>query len=80
MQSWRFKTLVWGATDIAITGFGAFEVAQIANPTITTIDVGADKIGQQAGAIITSLADSRGKERPAAFVDLPPRLILGGSS
>ncbi len=66
--------------DIAVTGFGSFEIAQIANPTITTVDVAADQIGQKAGAIIASLAGGNGQSMPPAFVNLTPRLIPGGSS
>ncbi|MCY4180423.1 MAG: substrate-binding domain-containing protein, partial [Litoreibacter sp.] len=33
--------------DVAITGFGQFEVAKVANPRITTVNVNAEEIGQQ---------------------------------
>jgi len=36
--------------DIAVSGFGNFEISQISRPTITTVEVGAAEIGKMIGA------------------------------
>lgn len=44
--------------DVAIAGFGAFDVAEASEPRITTIDVGAEEIGRLAAAtVLRALAD-----------------------
>ena len=43
--------------DIAITGFGSFEVAQVANPAITTMNVNARSIGEETVAILAALLE-----------------------
>lgn len=44
------------------------------------IDVEADEIGQQAGAIVASLSAGSLQKTPSAFVNLPTRLVVGASS
>lgn len=41
--------------DIAVTGFGAFEIASVSNPRLTTVDVSAYEIGLRAGDVIARL-------------------------
>ncbi len=45
--------------DLAITGFGCFEVAKVANPRITTVDVQAEKIGREVVALLEGIFDGR---------------------
>ncbi|MEM7717948.1 MAG: substrate-binding domain-containing protein [Pseudomonadota bacterium] len=41
--------------DLAISGFGNFEVAQISEPQITTVDVGARRIGEEVAGLLDAL-------------------------
>lgn len=63
--------------DIAVTGFGAFEIAHVANPTITTVDVAADRIGAETGAAIAALLGD-GTPTPIR-IEITPRLQIGQS-
>ena len=62
---------------LAIGGFGAFDVAGCAVPTITTVDAFAGQIGAKAAQMIVRVL--AGETVPQ--VDrVEPQLILGGSS
>lgn len=64
-------------TQVAIGGFGAFDVAACAVPTITTVDAFAADIGHSAAQLIAQvLAGGTAPRR----TEIAPRLILGGSS
>ena len=65
--------------DLAVTGFGAFEIARIAHPTITTIDVGAEKIGEQTGKLVCDLIVA-GASRDRDPIKVQPSLLIGGST
>ncbi|MEO1329215.1 MAG: LacI family DNA-binding transcriptional regulator [Pseudomonadota bacterium] len=43
--------------DLAITGFGAFEISAVCTPSITTVDVRADRIGAETGRLVVDLLD-----------------------
>ena len=63
--------------DIAITGFGQFEVAMVSEPQITTVDVGARRIGEEVAGMLDALfAD----EDTPNVIDVGARLVLGGTS
>lgn len=62
---------------IAIGGFGNYEIGSISVPTLTTIDVGARKIGEAAAALILDLLD--GKDCPAERA-IEPTLLVRQSS
>ena len=47
--------------DLALTGFGHFEVARVANPRITTVNVEAEQIGQQVVALLREVFDGAGE-------------------
>lgn len=64
--------------DIAVTGFGHFEVAQIANPRITTVSVGADLIGQEVAKLLAGIID--GKVTEQIYKDVGSQLVLGETS
>lgn len=55
--------------DVAVAGFGDFEVSRIANPAITTLSVNASEIGREVAEMLGRLRAGK----PAA--SLPPRLV-----
>lgn len=63
--------------DIAITGFGNFEVAQVSEPRITTVDVGARRIGQEVARLLDALFAA---EDVPGQIAVETRLIQGGTS
>lgn len=69
---------------IAIAGFGAYDIASISVPTLTTIDPQARRIGRRAGELIVSLLDAPGKggdaAGPSACIRIPTGLSIGGST
>lgn len=63
--------------DIAIAGFGAYEIADICVPTITTVDPHPRQIGEQAAALILSgLEAQAGPVR----IEIEPNLVVRQSS
>ncbi len=66
--------------DLAVTGFGAFEIARVACPTITTIDVGAETIGDLTGALVRDVIAGRGAHHARKPVEVRPGLLRGESS
>lgn len=67
-------------SDIAVTGFGAFEIARIATPSITTVDVGAERIGAEAGQLVRDLLGSDGPTAAPQNIRIATELVPGGSS
>lgn len=65
--------------DIAIAGFGAYDIAAHANPAITTIDVGAREIGTQAAALLVTLLEERASDVPSV-VEIEPTLLARAST
>jgi len=61
--------------DIAITGFGEFEVARVSNPRITTVAVHADEIGQKVVSLLNDVFS--GAVSQPSFVDVGASLVLG---
>ena len=66
--------------DIAVTGFGAFEIATVSVPTLTTVDVFADKIGRTAGEIVSQVLRGQGTLGQVERIDTGSVLRVGGSS
>ncbi len=66
--------------DIAVTGFGAFEIARIAIPRITTLDVGAERIGTEAGRIVERLRSGTEPDDRRFSVRVEPTLAPGDST
>ncbi len=64
--------------DIAITGFGHFEVAKITNPQITTINVQAEDIGRKVVAVLADVFDNA--IQGPARIDVGCTLVPGGST
>lgn len=63
--------------DIAITGFGQFEVAMVSEPQITTVDVGARRIGEEVAGMLDALFAG---EDVLRHIDVGARLVVGGTS
>jgi DNA-binding LacI/PurR family transcriptional regulator len=64
--------------DISVTGFDNTRLAEYSNPSITTVDVHRDMLGQMAADALHELscaADPQGRE-----YQIPAELILGDSS
>ncbi|MCR9138747.1 MAG: LacI family DNA-binding transcriptional regulator [Alphaproteobacteria bacterium] len=65
--------------DIAIGGFGSYDLSELAIPDITTIDVGARDIGRHvADWLRTVLTDSPGQAVDS--VSIEPKLLARGST
>ena len=64
--------------DLAITGFGQFEVAKVANPRITTVDVQAEEIGRQVVRLLHGIFD--GDVRDPVRIDVGSTLVVGETS
>lgn len=65
--------------DLAITGFGHFEVAQVANPRITTVHVNAEQIGQEVVRLLAGVFDGAVDQTPQ-IIDVGSNLVLGETS
>ncbi len=66
--------------DLAVTGFGAFEIAQIASPRLTTVNVWADLIGQKTGEMIETLLNGDLRSKDRSLIEIEPKLMPGASS
>ncbi|MEP2640657.1 LacI family DNA-binding transcriptional regulator [Roseobacter sp.] len=64
--------------DIAVTGFGNFEVARISNPAITTVNVDAQKIGETAVSLLRDVFD--GGAETTVCVEMGCSLVAGETS
>lgn len=63
--------------DLAITGFGQFDVAVVSEPQITTVDVNARRIGECVAETLDRLF--AGEDMPR-HTDLGAKMIKGGTS
>ncbi|MCV0429780.1 MAG: LacI family DNA-binding transcriptional regulator [Roseibium sp.] len=67
--------------DIAISGFGAYDISSICVPTLTTIDPHPVEIGRKTGEVIMSLLRGEGdKQNGPIRLEIGPQLSVGGSS
>jgi len=68
--------------QLAIAGFGGFEVATACHPRITTVMVDCVRIGRTAGDLLhrAILAARGGHRLPAQAVEIPFRLSIGEST
>ncbi len=64
--------------DIAVTGFGHFEVAKISNPQITTMNVEAGRIGREVVSVLGGVFDNA--TNTPMRVDVGRTMIHGGST
>lgn len=65
--------------DLAIGGFGNYDLGQYCNPALTTIDVGAYDIGVAAARLIKERLDEN-TGGPGATVEVPTRLLARAST
>ncbi|EDQ32251.1 Transcriptional regulator [Hoeflea phototrophica DFL-43] len=63
--------------DLAITGFGHFDVAAVSSPRITTVSVHATEIGRSTAAVLRDVF--AGKTEPQ-WIDVGAELVLGETS
>lgn len=63
--------------DLAITGFGQFEVATVSEPRITTVAVGARRIGEEVAAMLDAVF--AGRPVPAR-IEVETEFVAGGTS
>lgn len=63
--------------DLAITGFGCFDVATVSEPQITTVDVGAGRIGAEVARVLAACFDG---QTDLQRFDVGARLVVGGTS
>lgn len=59
--------------QISIAGFGAYDISEVSNPTITTIDVDAKNIGKCTAALVTNRLGL--SERLGLIVNKPKLLV-----
>lgn len=63
--------------QIAIAGFGAYEIADICVPTLTTVNPFPRLIGEQTASL---LLEARASGAPGRTVSIEPQLVLAGST
>jgi LacI family transcriptional regulator, gluconate utilization system Gnt-I transcriptional repressor len=66
--------------DMAIAGFGAFEISAVCVPTITTIDPRARDIGSRTADLISGLLRGKTTGAEPALIRIEPQLSLGEST
>lgn len=64
--------------DIAVTGFGDFEISRISRPSITTLDVSAEQIGALTGRLAREVLS--GDLRDLKSETFTPRLLIRQTS
>lgn len=67
--------------DIAIAGFGAYDLAEFCVPSITTVNVSAHHIGELvAVSILAQLENPDDETPPAATITVEPELLIRAST
>lgn len=67
--------------DMAIAGFGAYDISAVCFPALTTIDPHSAEIGARAGDLIVSLLRGNAASQDAPVqIEIRPRLSIAGSS
>lgn len=59
--------------DIAVTGFGNFEVSEVSSPRITTVGVHADAIGRKVAELLCTIFS---EPQPPQWIDVGSKLIV----
>lgn len=65
--------------DMAVSGFGDFEIARVSNPAITTIGIQAGEIGREAATVILQSLGAAPRATPLR-IDVPYRVHLRESA
>jgi len=63
--------------DLAITGFGHFDVAAVSSPRITTVSVHANEIGREVARVLQDIFSGR---PVVQWIDVGAELVLGETS
>lgn len=66
--------------DIAITGFGSYDISEFSYPTITTVDAFSTKIGQKTGQLIARLLRDETPPEGSQCKVIRPQLVLRKSA
>jgi LacI family gluconate utilization system Gnt-I transcriptional repressor len=66
--------------DLMIAGFGAYEIAAVSVPTITTIDPHPAEIGRRTGALVARLLTNPSENAGPIRIEIGPVLRVGGST
>jgi len=62
--------------DVAIAGFGAYDLAEQSVPSITTIDVGAHEIGIRVAELVLDLLNGRRAPDDRVVLGMTPKVIV----
>ena len=62
---------------IVVTGFGAYEIAGVCVPTLTTVNPFPRKIGEETASLILRATENPGRHQ---IRKIRPELVLGGST
>lgn len=65
--------------DMAIAGFGAYEISEVCLPRLTTVDASSLRIGREAGQILKRIAAGEIEDGPVR-VEIEPNLVVGGTT
>lgn len=66
--------------DIAVTGFGDYDLAEFTAPTLTTVNVNAEKIGALAAELILQQLDFIKRPEDLRGIEVEPRLVVREST
>lgn len=66
--------------DIMVAGFGAYEIAAVSVPTITTIDPHPAEIGRRTGELVAQLLADPAADAGPIRIEIGPMLRVGGST
>lgn len=68
-------------TQVAIAGFGAYEISRVCVPTLTTVDVQPREIGRHSARLILDILDGEPSEdRKRTVLRVPTKISVGGSA
>ena len=63
--------------DLAIAGFGAYDLTEMSNPSITTVDPGAYEIGERTASLLTNLLSGDPVDAAASILNVKIKLVVG---
>ncbi len=67
--------------DVAVAGFGAYDISSICVPTLTTVNPRPEEIGRRTGELIrTLLRGEGGGDGTPVQIGIEPQLSVGESS
>ncbi|MEM1287001.1 MAG: LacI family DNA-binding transcriptional regulator [Pseudomonadota bacterium] len=67
--------------QVAIAGFGAYEISRVCVPSLTTVDVQPREIGRSAAKLILEILDGEPSHAPRkSLLRVPTKISVGGSA